>query len=136
MARDDVVAMREFLKARLRQDEAAAHALKSSKSRDVARLRERVLADIEAKRQLMHWVEDCRWEPELEDLPRWQGIALDFAVDAAARMRLGWRKPVIDYLVAAYADHPDFQPEWGPIEDEPELNGEYKPSSPTRGRAY
>ena len=35
----------------------------------------------------------------------------------------GWmrlRKPVIYQLVVAYADHPDFHPEWLPIEDERE----------------
>lgn len=58
MRRDDFRVMMEFLKARLRADEEAAHALKPGKNQDVARLRDRVLADVEAKRRLVHWVEE------------------------------------------------------------------------------
>lgn len=54
--RHDFDVMVEFLKARLREDESAAKALKPSKSEDVARLRDRILADVEAKRRLMDWV--------------------------------------------------------------------------------
>ncbi|MFF0451714.1 DUF6221 family protein [Streptomyces sp. NPDC004609] len=48
----------EFLRARLHEDETAARALKPGKNQDVARLRDRVLADVEAKRRLMDWVEE------------------------------------------------------------------------------
>jgi hypothetical protein len=58
MRQVDFAVMMEFLWARLREDETAAHALKPGKNQDVARLRDRVLADIEAKRRLVDWVHE------------------------------------------------------------------------------
>jgi len=107
----------EFLKARLREDEAVAVELKPGKNQNVAKLRDRVLADVEAKRRLMDWAMShlgTAWKAEAEaiGLPAWQRMM----VDAAAGVPEFLRKPVIDELVAAYADHPDFRAEWLPIE--------------------
>lgn len=117
MGMNNFEVMKEFLRARLREDEAAARALKPGKNQDVARLQARVLADVEAKRRLMDWVvanQGTTWKAEARDLPAWQrGI-----VDVIAAVPEFFRKPVIDELVAAYADHPDFRPEWLPIENE------------------
>ncbi|WP_327375840.1 DUF6221 family protein [Streptomyces sp. NBC_01216] len=122
MRRNDFEVMMEFFRARLREDETAARALKPGKNQDVARLRDRVLADIEAKHRLMEWVDEYprRAEDNGERAP-WQKLAGDL-VAGISRDR---RSPVIYELVAAYADHPDFRPEWLPIEDERELDEEY-----------
>lgn len=112
MRRDDFPVMMEFLRARLREDETAARAVKPGKDEGTARLRARVLADVAAKRRLMHWVEEYPRRAEA------RGAA--FLETAVARLSLGLRSPVIYELVEAYADHPDFHPEWLPIEDERE----------------
>jgi hypothetical protein len=110
MGRDDIEVAKEFLRARLREDEATARAVKPGKNEDVAKLRDRVLADVEAKWRLLGWVhEPQRERKELERSPVGRAIIN------------GWvrrRQPVINELVAAYAGHPDFRPEWSPIEDE------------------
>ncbi|MEU7366622.1 DUF6221 family protein [Streptomyces hygroscopicus] len=74
-------------------------------------MRDRVLADVKAKRRLVGWV----YEPQqvTED---W-GRSFVQGVFTESWMRL--RKPVIYELVAAYADHPDFHPEWKLIAEEP-----------------
>lgn len=109
--RHDFDVMVEFLKARLREDENAAKALKASKNEDVTRLRDRILADVEAKRRLMDWVFAPQWE-----LGEWEH---SFAGRLVIKQWMGFRQPVIEQLVAAYADHPDFHPEWALIEVEP-----------------
>ncbi|MFJ7593334.1 hypothetical protein ACIQZO_39380 [Streptomyces sp. NPDC097617] len=58
---------------------------------------------------------------------------------AVARISLSLRSPVICELVAAYADDPDFRPDWLPIEGEQELaeeyeSGAYESSARRRGR--
>ncbi|MEU7647493.1 DUF6221 family protein [Streptomyces huasconensis] len=103
--RHDFDAMVVFLKARLREDENAAKALKPSKNGDMARLRDRVLSDVEAKRGLMEWVFAPQWE-----LGKWEHT---FAGSVVIKQWMAFRQPVIEQLVAAYADHPDFHPEWG-----------------------
>jgi hypothetical protein len=108
--REDLEVAEEFLKARLREDEAAARALRPGKNEGVAKLRDRVLADVEAKWRLLDWVHEPQRElKESERSPVGRAIIN------------GWvrrRRPVIYELVAAYAGHPDFRPEWSPIEDE------------------
>ncbi|MGW2082998.1 DUF6221 family protein [Streptomyces sp. NPDC001939] len=101
----------EFLTARLREDETAAKALKPGKNQDVARLRDRVLADVEAKRRLLDWVYEPQWIAQEWGRSFWQRVVADSWMDR--------RKPVIYALLAAYADHPDFHFEWKQIEDEP-----------------
>ncbi|MCH0562196.1 DUF6221 family protein [Streptomyces sp. MUM 2J] len=126
MIRNDFEVMMEFFRARLREDETAARALKPGKNQDVARLRDRVLADVEAKRRLMDWVDEYpRRAEDSGERVRWQKLAGDL-VAGISRDR---RSPVICELVAAYADHPDFRPEWLPIEDEWELDEEYEPGA-------
>ncbi|MFC8077806.1 DUF6221 family protein [Streptomyces sp. NPDC057307] len=116
MRQVDVAIMMEFLRARLREDETAARALKPGKNQDVARLRDQVLADVEAKRRLMYWVEEAPWVAV--DDNRGRTSLQDFGLDLIARQQVRFRSPVIDELVTAYVDHPDFHPEWLPIEDE------------------
>jgi hypothetical protein len=112
----------------------APGALKSSKNDAVAELRARVLADVEAKRRLLGWATEPPRLPAGGDLSRWQARARDLVVDTAAAMRLDRRRPVIDCLVAAYADHPDFHPEWKLIEVDQYEPGDDKPSTRARGR--
>ncbi|MEU8460113.1 DUF6221 family protein [Streptomyces sp. NPDC029003] len=124
MRRNNLEAMMVFLKARLRDDETAARALKPGKNDGIARLQTRVLADAAAKRQLMHWVENHElnaWKAEGRGLNIWQKAV----VDVATSIPLYLRSPVLYKLVAAYADHPDFEPEWLPMEDEQELEEDY-----------
>ncbi|MFJ2727776.1 DUF6221 family protein [Streptomyces collinus] len=109
--RRDFDVMVEFLKARLREDEHAAKALKPSKNEDVARLRDRTLADVEAKRGLMDWV----FAPQRE-MAEWEH---SFAGGLVIKQWMRLRQPVIEQLVAAYADHPDFHSEWKLIGVEP-----------------
>lgn len=110
MARDDFEVVKEFLKARLREDEAAAHALKPGKNEDVAMLQARVLADVQTKWRLLDWANGP--QRELKD---WED---SFAGGVVIKQWMRFRQPVIDELVAAYADHPDFRPEWLPVENE------------------
>ncbi len=128
MVRDDLQVKAEFLLTRLRQDEMAARALKPGKNADVARLQSRVLADVEAKRQLLAWSAEPPWLPEVGDLSGWQAHAWEVVVGTVDARRLRMRRPVVDFLVAAYADHPDFRPEWELIEVEEEPD--------TRARAH
>ncbi|MFF0648704.1 DUF6221 family protein [Streptomyces tendae] len=120
MSRDDFAVMMEFLTARLHEDETAAKALKPGKNPDVQRLRDRVLADVEAKRRLMDWVTEMPRRAEAsEGRSRWQKLAGEVYSEQSQRRR----SPVIWELVAAYAEHPDFHPEWrlfdgDPVEDE------------------
>lgn len=110
-----------FLRARLREDETAARAVKPSENDGVAGLQARVLADVAAKRRLVAWVEanhGTTWKAnaEAQGLPFWQkGI-----VDVIAGVPKFFRSPVISRLLTAYEEHPDFQPEWKLIDDESE----------------
>ncbi|MFI6494708.1 DUF6221 family protein [Streptomyces sp. NPDC050564] len=111
MRHNDFEAMTEFFRARLREDETAARAVKPGKDEGVARLQARVLADVTAKRRLLRWVEAHEWKTlkaESRDLNIWQRAG----VDVVASVPQYLRSPVIYKLVAAYADHPDFRPEW------------------------
>ncbi|WP_437010652.1 DUF6221 family protein [Streptomyces sp. enrichment culture] len=107
----------QFLKARLREDEKAARAVKPGKSQDLKTLQARVLADVEAKRQLVAWVEGnfgtaLKAEADARCLPALK----KGAVHLIAAVPEFLRSPVIERLVWAYADHPDYDPEWGLIE--------------------
>ncbi|MFF5362962.1 DUF6221 family protein [Streptomyces scabiei] len=101
-------AMVVFLRARFREDETAARALRPGKNEDVIRLRDRVLADVEAKQRLLDWVLEIPWV--VHDKPR--SILENAIMTAAAGVPLKLRSPVALTLLAAYADHPDFWPEW------------------------
>lgn len=107
----------QFLKARLHEDEAAARAVKPGKSEDLKRLKARVLADVEAKRQLVAWVEDnfgttLKADADAQGLP----VLKKGVVHLIAAVPEFFRSPVIERLVWAYADHPDYDPAWGLIE--------------------
>ncbi|WP_241845893.1 DUF6221 family protein [Streptomyces sp. MJM1172] len=117
----DFEAMMVFLKARLREDERAARALKPGKNEDLIRLRERVIADAETKRRLLQWVHEVPWV--VEDRPR--STLEGLLRNAIAGIPLRRRSPVALTLLAAYVDHPDFHPEWKLIEDE--LEDESRP---------
>ncbi|MEU6181188.1 DUF6221 family protein [Streptomyces coeruleorubidus] len=126
----------QFLKARLREDEAAARAVKPGKSEDLKRLKARVLADVEAKRQLVAWVEEnfgtvLKADAEARGLP----VLQKGAVHLIAALPEFLRSPVIERLVWAYADHPDYDPGWGLTEymHEDEADGD-KLRSRTGGR--
>lgn len=109
MRRDDFEVRVEFLRARLREDEAAARALKIGKDEGVVKLQARVLADVEAKRRLMEWVEEYPRKAEGNgERTRWQKVAGDMVADWSR----DHRSPVIYELVEAYDGHPDFRPEW------------------------
>ncbi len=116
MGQVDFADLMDFLEARIAEDEAAAKALKPGKNESMTRLRGRVLADAEAKRRLMDWVEEMpRRAAVSEGRSRWQVYGGEFYGDQSRRLR----SPVILELVAAYADHPDFQPEWKWLVGEP-----------------
>ncbi|MFD4835237.1 DUF6221 family protein [Streptomyces uncialis] len=122
----DVQVMMEFFRARLHEDEAAARAPKPGKDKSTERLQARVLADVAAKRRLMRWVEDHMWKarlPDSKELPWWKGLLVEAAVSLPQHLR----SPAIRTLVAAYADHPDFRPEWLAVDDEREGDEESKP---------
>ncbi|WP_416976915.1 DUF6221 family protein [Streptomyces sp. T028] len=128
MRQNDFEVMLEFFRARLREDETAARAVKPGKDEGTARLQARVLADVAAKRQLLRWVaapEWKAWKSESGGLTRWQRVGVDLVASVPQYLR----RPVIYKLVEAYADHPDFRPEWLPLEDERELDKEYKPGA-------
>ncbi|MFE4918984.1 DUF6221 family protein [Streptomyces sp. NPDC056661] len=112
--RDDFEVKVEFLVARLREDEKAARALKPGKSADVAQLQARVLADVETKRRLLSWM----YEPQ-EKVGDWGDSFWGGVVGRTITSQwMGFRQPVIEELVLSYADHPDFRPQWLPIEDD------------------
>ncbi|MFH9038475.1 DUF6221 family protein [Streptomyces sp. NPDC017966] len=122
----------QFLKARLHEDEAAARALKPGKSEDLKKLQARVLADVEAKRQLVAWVEDnfgTTLKADADALP----VLKKGVVHLIATIPELLRSPVIERLVWAYADHVDYDDAWGRIEyvHEDEPDGD-KPRSRTR----
>ncbi|MEW2274179.1 DUF6221 family protein [Streptomyces griseofuscus] len=118
MRDDEFAAMRDFLWSRLDEDEAAARALKPGKNQGVAELQARVLADVEAKRRLLNWVEE--WPQRLKENDEgtflWKGAARKLV----AGLSRDFRSPVILALVAAYDGHRDFYPSWRLVEVEDE----------------
>jgi hypothetical protein len=113
MGRDSFDVMLEFLWARIREDETAAQALRPGKNQDVARLQARVLADVEAKRRLIGWVEDYPWWAE--EIRQRGGQWQEAGVDVVVQFLRDPRRQVVYELVAAYRDHPDFHRGWLPI---------------------
>ncbi|WP_216586839.1 DUF6221 family protein [Streptomyces brasiliscabiei] len=117
MEQVDFADLMEFLETRVAEDEATAAALKSTKSENAACLRDRVLADAKAKRRLMGWVEEMpRRAAASKGRSRWHAFAGEAYGDQSRRLR----SPVIFELVAAYADHAEFPPEWKWLLDEPD----------------
>ncbi|MFF9601741.1 DUF6221 family protein [Streptomyces sp. NPDC014684] len=122
MRDDEFAAMRDFLWARLDEDEAAARALKPGKNQGVAALQARVLANVEAKRRLLDWVEE--WPQRLkendEETFLWKGAARKLL----AGLSRDFRSPVLQALVAAYDGHRDFYPSWRLVEIEDEYESQ------------
>ena len=113
MRDDEFAAMRDFLRARLDEDETAARALKPGKNQNVAKLQARVLADIEAKRRLVDWVEEMPRMTEDSDVRvLWKRVV----VQVWAGLSRDSRSPVLHELVAAYDGHRDFHPAWRLVE--------------------
>ncbi|MFD6417922.1 DUF6221 family protein [Streptomyces sp. NPDC060194] len=110
--------MKNFLRARLDEDEAMARALKPGKNQSQAKLQARVLADVEAKRRIMDWVEEM---PRLVEGNEGGVFWKRAAVEVWAGLSQDFRSPPIRALVAAYDGHRDFHPEWRLAEDEYEL---------------
>jgi hypothetical protein len=126
MRAQDVPVATAFLRARLREDEAAAHALKPGKSEGAAGLQARVLADVAAKHQLLDLAEHCEWVEKREG-----GLRLRERLSASA-MSLGLGAAIFS-LASAYRDHPDWRPAWEPIEVHQELDEENEISTRSRG---
>ncbi|WP_275404942.1 DUF6221 family protein [Streptomyces sp. SID10815] len=112
--------MGEFLRGRLSEDETLARMVKTGKDEGLVRLRDRVLADVEAKRRLLDWATEPPELPEGRDLAGWRAHAWDMLVGVAADWKLDRRSRVIYELVSAYEGHADFRDEWKLIDDQPE----------------
>ncbi|CAM5624393.1 DUF6221 family protein [Streptomyces coeruleorubidus] len=112
----DAADLVSFLSARLDEDDAAARAVKGEGS---GALSARVLADVAAKRGLLRFVE-CQQR---------NAGAGDFMVHGPAMVMLAALKPVLRHLATAYVDHPNFDPEWEPNEDEYEPDERYSTRS-------
>ncbi|WP_448319255.1 DUF6221 family protein [Streptomyces sp. CO7] len=107
----------EFFRARLREDEAAARAMKIGKDDAAAKVQARALADVAAKWEIIRLQEHC------DQLVTTKGFALGkFVAGGVTGVGLDY---AIGYLVAAYRDHPDWRPEWEPVKPQPEA--EYEP---------
>ncbi|MGW5198615.1 DUF6221 family protein [Streptomyces spiralis] len=126
MRAKDVPVVAAFLRARLREDEAAAHALKPGKSEGAAGLQARVLADVAAKHQLLDLVEHCELAEKREG-----GLRLRERLSVSA-MSLGLGVAIFS-LASAYRDHPDWRPAWEPMGAQRELDEEYEISTDSRG---
>lgn len=107
---EEVADLTNFLRARIDEDEAAAQAVKPGTAEDTARLKARVLADIAAKRGVLSFLERMQQNAEQDD----------FMIHGPAMIALTATAFPLRHLVAAYAEHPDFQPEWEPSEKEVE----------------
>ena len=85
MRSDEFAAMMKFLWARLDEDENAARALKRGKNQDLAKLQARFLADVEAKRRLVDWVEEDprRMEDHGLAVARYLQVAIGLLLDLA-----------------------------------------------------
>ncbi|WP_189939364.1 DUF6221 family protein [Streptomyces aurantiogriseus] len=112
--------MAEFLRGRLSQDETLARTVKTGKDEGLMRLRDRVLADVEAKRRLLDWVTEPPPLPEGEELSGWRAHAWGVLVGVAADWKVDRRSRVIYELVAAYEGHADFRDEWKLVDGQPE----------------
>ncbi|GAA0494654.1 DUF6221 family protein [Streptomyces olivaceiscleroticus] len=110
MKNDEVADLANFLRARVDEDEAAAQAVKPGTAGDTEGLKARVLADIAAKRGVLRFVERMQQNAEHDD----------FMVHGPATTALSATAFPLRHLVAAYAAHPDFRPEWEPNEEEVE----------------
>ncbi|MFF0461425.1 DUF6221 family protein [Streptomyces mexicanus] len=108
MRNDDLADLANFLRARTDEDEAAAQAVKPGTAEDTAGLKARVLADVAAKRGVLRFVERMQQDAEHDD----------FMVHGPAMVALSATAFPLRHLVAAYAAHPDFRPEWEPNEEE------------------
>ncbi|WP_328908793.1 DUF6221 family protein [Streptomyces sp. NBC_00234] len=110
MKNDEVADLTNFLQARIDEDEAGAQAVKPDSAEGTAGLKARVLADISAKRGVLRFVEQMQQDAEQDD----------FMVHRPAMIVLSATAFPLRHLVAAYASHPDFRPEWLPNEEEVE----------------
>ncbi|KOG46048.1 DUF6221 family protein [Streptomyces decoyicus] len=108
MRNDEVAGLTNFLQARIDEDEAAAQAVKPGAAEDTAGLKARVLADVAAKRGVLGFVERMQQDAEHDD----------FMVHGPAMIALSATAFPLRHLVAAYAAHPDFRPEWESNEEE------------------
>ncbi|MFE2072935.1 DUF6221 family protein [Streptomyces misionensis] len=110
MRNDDIADLANFLRARTDEDEAAAQAVKPGTAEDTAGLTARVLADVAAKRGVLRFVERMQQDAAHDD----------FMVHGPAMIALSATVLPLRHLVAAYAAHPEFLPEWEPNEEEVE----------------
>jgi hypothetical protein len=117
--------MVEFLRGRLSEDETLARTVKTGKDEGLARLRDRVLADVEAKRRLVDWALEEE-APEDKSGVFWE----DAIMNGLISFRRWRRSPVIYALVAAYEGHSDFRPEWKRVE----VEDEYEPADREKRR--
>ncbi|KEF08809.1 MULTISPECIES: DUF6221 family protein [Streptomyces] len=118
MKSDEVADLTNFLRARIEEDEAAAQAVKPGTVEDTAGLKARVLADVAAKRGVLRFLERMQQHAGHDD----------FMVHGPARFALSATTFPLRHLVAAYATHPDFRPEWGPNEEEIERDPRFSRS--------
>ncbi|WP_159057737.1 MULTISPECIES: DUF6221 family protein [unclassified Streptomyces] len=110
MRSDEVAGLAHFLRARIDEDEAAAEAVRPGAAEDTGGLKDRVLADVAAKRGVLRFVERMQQDAGHED----------FMVHGPAMVALSVTAFPLRHLVAAYVAHPDFCPEWKPNEEEVE----------------
>jgi hypothetical protein len=122
MRTQEVPVAMQFLRARLREDEAAAHRLKPGKNEGAAGLQARALADVAAKHQLLDLAEHCEWAEKREG-----GLRLRERLSASA-MSLGLGEAIFS-LASAYRGHPDWRPAWEPIVGQQKLDEEQSPAS-------
>ncbi|WP_435281682.1 DUF6221 family protein [Streptomyces koelreuteriae] len=90
------------------EDGAAAEAVRPGAVEDTGGLKARVLADVAAKRGVLRFVERMQRDAEHDN----------FMVHGPAMIALSATAFPLRHLVAAYAAHPDFRPEWEPNEEE------------------
>ncbi|MFJ4774312.1 DUF6221 family protein [Streptomyces uncialis] len=107
MKNDEVADLADFLRARIDEDDAAAQAVQHGTVEDAGGLKARVLADVAAKRGVLRFVEQMQQQTEHGD----------FMVHGPAMIALSATALPLRHLVAAYAAHPDFRPEWEPNEE-------------------
>ncbi|MGV9320212.1 DUF6221 family protein [Streptomyces sp. NPDC003660] len=110
MRNNNVADLTHFLRARIDEDEAAAQAVRPDAAEDTAGLKARVLTDVAAKRGVLRFAERMQQDAKHDD----------FMVHGPAMIALSAIAFPLRHLVAAYAAHPDFMPEWEPNEEEVE----------------
>jgi hypothetical protein len=106
----EIAELANFLRVRIDEDEAVAQTVKPGTAEDTTGLKARVLADVAAKRGVLRFVERMQQDAEHGD----------FMVHGPAMIVLSATAFPLRHLVAAYAAHPDFRPEWEPNEEEVE----------------